>query len=339
MKRSLAPLLVDIAALTLPAYALDPIPAEGGFSGYLNAGAGYASVKSAFIAGNRAVDLDNATVDALDGEPGSAGLGLPVVGFDLTYTFGTSRSQVSLGNTLEDFLRFEAAAQLAYRKQFGDRDRIAAGFLFSAPVTEVYEDPYVAGVERDVTTRDTRGARVTWDRILGSRVELELSARRIKIGDERSGETQLALPASESELLDRNGWRKEVQVAYTFLPGGGGTQAIIPALTVGREDLDGKAVAADLLMLQVTYRWNGRTMAVSSNLRVGSRDADDRNPVFGETMQLDAVGVSVQFFYKKLGGVEGLSLLVAAADQTTDSNIDFYKSRTTLGSLGIFYRF
>ena len=338
MRRRLASLLAVSACLSLPALAMDPIPAEGGLSGFVNAGAGYVWIENSVIAGNRIVDLDNATIDSLGDVPEETGQGIPAMVFDLAYTFGTSGSQVSLGNELEDFLRFDAAAQLAYRKQFGEKDRISAGLLFTYPAAEVYADPYVVGTKREATTRRAPGVRLTWDRILGSPVEVDLTFRKIEIGNERSGATQLGLPASQRDLLDRNGRRAVVRVSYTFSRDRG-AHVFIPSLLLMREDLDGKAVAGDAVEAQLTYKWNGRRLAVSSNILAVSRKSDEMNPIFGETMDHTALGASIQVFFKKFCGVEHLALLVAGARYSTHSNIDFYQAETSLASLGVFYKF
>ena len=53
--------LILFAVFTLlslsPAYAIEPIPAESGFSGFLSLGGGYNRVKSNMIAGNTFGDV------------------------------------------------------------------------------------------------------------------------------------------------------------------------------------------------------------------------------------------------------------------------------------------
>ena len=68
---TLLPLIAMIILLSLSsAYAIEPIPEESGFSGYLTLGGGYSHVKSNMIAGNAFGNVGNRTVDSLTDEPG-----------------------------------------------------------------------------------------------------------------------------------------------------------------------------------------------------------------------------------------------------------------------------
>lgn len=338
MFRHAASLLLVLVALSLPALALEPVPREGGFSGFVSAGYGYMSIEHSLVAGNKAVEFDNATIESLGESPESDGLGLPSLAFNVAYTFGTSRSQISLGNALEDFLRFDTAARLSYRKQFGDADVLAVGFLFSQPATEVYADPYVVGSEREVTDRSTPGAYLSWEKILGTGLEVEISLRKQDIEDERSGATQLGLSSAQRDLLDRNGNMQKIQVAYGFYRKDG-RHAFVPALKFNRDDLDGKASSGDTLELQISYAYKGKRIGVVSNVWIGSRESDEASPIFGETVDHDGMGATVQLFYGRIFGVEGLSLLGTAGLLRGDSNVDFYDTSIAMGTLGVFYRF
>jgi len=67
--------LVFLLTLVLsgsPAIALDPIPKQSGFSGYIQPGAGYMSIKSNTVAKVLNFDLSDQRIGDLDDEPRSA---------------------------------------------------------------------------------------------------------------------------------------------------------------------------------------------------------------------------------------------------------------------------
>ena len=90
---TLLPLIAMIILLSLSsAYAIEPIPEESGFSGYLTLGGGYSHVKSNMIAGNAFGNVGNRTVDYLTDSPDSSSSGSVNVNFDLRYTFASTRT-------------------------------------------------------------------------------------------------------------------------------------------------------------------------------------------------------------------------------------------------------
>ena len=77
-------------------YAIEPIPEESGFSGFLSLGAAYSSVKSNMIAGNSFGSVGNRTVDSLTDDPESSSSGSVQFNFDLRYTFASTRTQLGV---------------------------------------------------------------------------------------------------------------------------------------------------------------------------------------------------------------------------------------------------
>jgi hypothetical protein len=181
-------LFITIMLLSVgPAFAIEPIPEESGFSGYLTLGGGYGYVKSNMIAGNAFGNVGKRTIDSLTDDPESSSSGSVQVNFDLRYTFASTRTQLFVGNAMEDALRYDFATQLGVSQELPGKNLVAASFLFSSIPTEVWEDPYVTNFKRSRTDRTSNGFRVAWDRIFGSELQLQYSYRKIDIDDERSG--------------------------------------------------------------------------------------------------------------------------------------------------------
>ena len=169
-------------------FALDPIPKQPGFSGYVQPGLGYLSIKSNMVAKVLSFDLSDQKINNLNDEPDSQSTALFSLPFKLAYTFQGGRTQVFLGTEVGDLLSFDTAQQLAIKQEVGSLGVMQAGLLFSG-ATRVWKDPYVTGQNRDDTDRGNMGAQFTWDKMFGSNLELEYSIRKIDIGSEKSGDS------------------------------------------------------------------------------------------------------------------------------------------------------
>ena len=111
-KLSAVAALVAGCTLATTTQAVDIIPTKGGFSGYVNLGAGGLSVKSNMLAsimsGN--IDIGDKQIGNISDSPNSSeGGAIPAINFELSYTFGGTRTQLHLGNLLEDFLSMDTA--------------------------------------------------------------------------------------------------------------------------------------------------------------------------------------------------------------------------------------
>jgi len=102
---------------------------------------------------------------------------MPMFNFEFRYTFADSRTQIYAGNTLEDFLRFDLAAQAGVRQEMPDSSVVAASFVFSSIPAEVWEDPYMANQSRKETDRSAQGLRLSWGNILDTNLDVRYTWR------------------------------------------------------------------------------------------------------------------------------------------------------------------
>jgi opacity protein-like surface antigen len=320
-------------------FALDPIPKQPGFSGYVQPGLGYMSIKSNMVAKVLSFDLSDQKINSLNDEPDSQSTALFSLPFKLAYTFQGGRTQVFLGTEVGDLLSFDTAQQLAIKQDVGSLGVMQAGLLFSG-ATRVWKDPYVTGQNRDDTDRKNMGAQFTWDKMFGSNLELEYSIRKIDIGSEKSGEF-LGLSNSDQDRLDRNGVVHKVSAAYQFTFAE--KHRLTPEIALSYDDLDGEAMANTGLDLKLNYTYLGDPITLVLNASVGQADYDKSNPIYGKTRDDDRYGVSATVYYKnpwgwKLFGSEPMQFFVTGAYSLTDSNIDFYTQEALLGMGGVAFR-
>ena len=86
------------------AAALEPIPKESGFSGFIRPGVGYLNYKSNMVASFLGNDLSDKKINSLDDSPDSQSTGIALVPFSLQYTFASTRTQLFLGTDLTDLI-------------------------------------------------------------------------------------------------------------------------------------------------------------------------------------------------------------------------------------------
>ncbi|MGD9191784.1 MAG: DUF2860 family protein, partial [Desulfobacterales bacterium] len=101
------------------ATALEPIPEETGFSGFIRPGVGYISFKSNMVASFLGFDLSDKRTNALDESPDSQSSAIALVPFSLEYTFAGTRTQLFLGTELTDLIRFDFSQQIGVKQGIG----------------------------------------------------------------------------------------------------------------------------------------------------------------------------------------------------------------------------
>jgi len=322
------------------ANAIEPIPQEAGWSGLVNIGVAYFEGKTNMVAGvdTVSIDIGNPVIDSLSEEPESESFGMPQLNLNIKYTFST-QTQLFIGSSMEDILQFDTASVSGVRQQFSDRSIIEFS-LVSTPIfvpVQVWQDPYVVGVERQETDRTSLGPRIDYFNILGSGFGVQYTQRETELDEELSGTTQLSLTPAQAQLLDREGDVKRLVGYYRFPPIGRNIFEV--RLSQRSDDLDGKAMSGDENQIQVTHVYLGERFTAASNIFVGQKDFDAVNPVFAITREDDTIGLGFVLLDKKLFGSKDWYGQASAVWVDLDTNIDFYDASSTMVSVGAQYRF
>jgi hypothetical protein len=320
-------LAAAVAALASPVVALDKMPDESGWSGFVNLGVGSGSIESNFLARLAGIDLDlgDDTIDDF-GSPDDESITTFAGNINVNYTFSNLKTQVSIGNDLADFLQFDRSTVLSLRHDFDTVGRLQISALSAAfPQTEVWEDPYLLNESRDETERDSTGVRLTWDKIFGSQFEVKVQTREIELDEERSGQSLVAdgtITAGEASLLDREGDHVRAEVGYLF-NFGEGTHLVRPSVTYIDKDLDGDAMAQDGYQLGVSWLWNMDRIRWVNNVLYETLEGDEVNPIFDEVNDADSIVFASQMFFPGLFGLDKWEPNVSVLYGDYDSDIDF----------------
>jgi len=326
-----------IFIVPLHAQAATDIAAEPGFSGFFRLG-----VSSANAASNQiAIDSGNETIDSLTSAPDSASTVMPLIGLSLTYTFDNLNTELFLGESIEDFVRFDFATLLGLRQKvsgIGIFEVVAVQTPFG---TDVWADPYLVDVERDSTERSADGLRLQWGKIMESGFDLRISSRKASIKDENSGDALVAssvISTTEQLLLDRNGDINSASLIYNWDRGRGQLLSLIASYQ--DYDLDGRAMAFDGYSLQLSNvsALNPR-LRLASNLILGHYRHDAVNPIYDEKNDKSQVGLTLALFLSDIFGAKGWIGNATLAVAREDNAIDFYDTTASFVALGVIRRF
>lgn len=327
-------LAVSLALLSQAAMAeMAPIPQQSGFSGFGLLGGSYGKVNSNVVVGP---DEDsNRHLGSLSNQTSSSGSRADI-NLDLRYTFADSRTQLFLGNLIQDAVRLDFTQQFGVRHQVANKGIVSAAYVFSGIPGEVWADPYQVDGDRQTTDRKSNGVRLGWDGIWGSQFSTNYTVRTIDIEDERSGSSSSLTPA-QRELLDRNGKMQSIDLAYNLVGPEG--SVLSPMISYTRNDADGKAASYDRTALQLTYALRQLKYSLVANMAFGQLEYDEVNPVFGRTVKADEWGVNANFFWHQLWNVKPLSAVFSASYLNSDANVDFFDTDVSRISAGLMYSF
>jgi hypothetical protein len=331
--------LLSLFLFAHQAGALQPLGNRTGLSGFVNLGVGGGQVESNFSAklSDLEVDLGNDTIYGL-GSPESKDFVMPAVAFELSYTFANNKTRILVGDDLADYLQFDRSTRLAIRHDFDRLGTIQLAYL-NAPAfgTEVWSDPYLVGVERESTDLEVSGARVTWDKILGTNFELKLSAVERDLDDERSGESQPLTP-EERQLLNRNGDAYSVDLGYAMKLND--RHFLRPSIRYAEDDRDGRAMAQEGYALELTHVYSAQKgLRWVSTGSYGKFDGDERNPLFDKRNDADRYFFASTLFFPGRFGLGKWTANIGAVWVKRDSDITFNETNVWFINAGLLRRF
>ena len=328
--------LVLIGSLS-PLSAATRVASEPGFSGYAGIGVSSISIRSNLIAG----DTGNDRIDDLESSPSrnSTSNGSPTL--SLTYTFDNLQTEVFLGNSVEDFIRFDLTTAIGLRHQVEGTGIFEIVALTTPSPADIWSDPYLTGADREETERTANGIRLEWGAILDSGFDLRLSLRDNELDDENSGDALVAaneITIAEQALLDRNGDINTLSVLHSWRREYGASTTL--ALNLIERDLDGGAMALDGYTLQLTdVRVLGPKLRVVGNLFYGQFDHDETNPVFDRRNDSEFTAIGLSLFYRDPFDAKGWVVNAIFAYAEEENEIDFYDTTVSFANVGLLYTF
>jgi hypothetical protein len=333
--------VLTIAAAIHPALAVDSIPTTSGFSGFALVGPGYFNVETNLIVTGPPLldDVGISRIDSIFASPQSQTAPALLVGAELNYTFASTRTQLFVGNRLEDILRLDLAVGLGARQELPDGSIVAASVLTTPTDLKVWSDPYVEGEDRSETKVDFPGIRLRWGRMFNTGLELTATTRRYRHDSENSGDWLIGqgrLTPEQQPLLNRDGDILTLQALYRI---DSAQHRFEPAIRYYDDDHDGAALAKKGYSLQLTYLFRSPKVVIDTNVIYGQREADVTHPIYGEVLETDRWGAAVSAFIPiKAFASSRLSIFITGEIFQENANIDFYDARVSSLSAGFVWR-
>jgi len=320
--------------------ATDNIPETSGFGGFVLFGVGAFSVESNLIVSGPPLvgDVGNDRIDSIFEQPSSQSApATPLVG-ELSYTFAKTRTQLFLGNRLEDILRLDVAFGLGVRQELPDGSILAVSVLGTPIEMKVWSDPYVEGEDRVETKRTKPGARLRWGRMFKTGLEFTATYRQFQHDQERSGDWLIGearLNPAEQPLLNRNGDVWILQLLYRVKVAK--VHVFEPAVRYQKDNLDGAAMRNDGYVLALTYLYLTPKLVLDVNLLYRELGSDVTHPVYDEVLDGKRYGVGFTAFYdlfkkprwRAWAGVEYFR---------EDTSIDFFNAKASSVMFGAIWR-
>ena len=320
------------------AIAQEPLPAESGFSGYIE-------ILGAFISTNSQLntDSDNKQTDSLDSSGERVNNIRPVPLGLIRYTFAEIRTQLYMGVLPENVAQGLFFVEAGVRHILQNGTGLRTSVIPLTPIeAETWEDPFVVGQNRKRTDIESWGFKLAAETILGSGLTLRYGWVKQELDDERSGDFLISQPGSSLTLddlddLDRDAHfhRLTGEYAIPILP----RLRLTPILRYTRSQADGDANSYHSLSPEISFMYFGQQLQASVNLSVLGERYDSRNPVFDKTRRDIRPRIFSILGYKDPFGFKNFRVDWFNAYSYGNSNIDFYDASTFISALGIGYSF
>lgn len=303
----------------LGAWAQDSKAESRGFSGRVQAGAGYVmSTDQLKKDADKRLDGLNTNADRFNSI-------IPLALFDLRYTYSSGR-QAYFSTPMES--GGPPGLSLGGVLPFKDGSKLDVS-VFGKPFGQVWKDPYLTGSRRADTDKTTYGMKFAFSDILGTATKVSYSLAHVDVDDDEIGE--------RFDSLERDGWLHEAQAGYT-IPLGRGI-SIVPGFGFSLGDLEGNANSYKGYELKLGLRKFSRGYVINLFAGIGINDYDRTHPIFDkkrEDISYSAFGV---FTLPDLLGKKHLFTSLIAGYRHRDSNIGFLDADTFLGGMTVGYRF
>ena len=351
MKMNIIKSLITALLLSNTVMAIEPIQEEAGWSGFLVLGAGHLKYKNNEVAGSELVDVEDKQINHL-GSASYQTTTLPVVTGTLRYTLENKKTELFVGNSLEDFLRMDATLALGIRHDFDGIGILGVRILASATPTEVWEDPFLTGMDRTSTDRSSAGLGLKWERILDSKFDIDFRVRdvtfkndinglalvdNLNAGSSAGANGEVFITDTQQKLLEREGILASLELLYTWRVNQ--NNLLSPSVKYIVNDRDGKARDFSQAEVQLGHAFFNRKWLIATNVFVGQSEYDTENPIFNEYEDKFYYGAGVNATYKRPFGWEHWGVNINASAIKGNSEIDFYDTSAYLVSLALAYNF
>jgi len=333
--------IIAACLIATPSSGQMSISDSSGFSGFVFGGPGYFNISSSLIVSGAPLlgDVGEPKIVSITDAPSANGVAAFPFVFELNYTFGKSRTQLFVGNLLEDILRLDVRVGIGVRQQLRDNSILTASLLLTPLELKFWSDPYIEGEERKPTGLYFPGVRLRWSHVLKTGLVLTTTFRQYRFNEEKSGEwlfNQGRIDLDEVSLLDRNGDVLKLEALYRIKLK---KHHLSPAIRYWNEAHNGAAMAQKGFTIKLKYLYQNPKWILDVNLLYGSRKANEIHPIYDTKLDANRYGGSLVIFFPiKVYKSSVLSIFVGGEIFTENSNVDFFDSHVNMVMVGVVWR-
>ncbi len=310
-----------------------------GFSGYVQpmVGAGYSKSLSD-------VSDKNERIDSLDQSAKSETDFIPMVLWNLGYTFDNAATRVFAGTPEENIIEGTFFLEVGISQKLGDGTVLTAAYIPTLPGLddEVWRDPFLLGANRQETDRDSHAFRVSADSIFGSPFTIKYGFGKQDIENDDAGRYHAGLPGStltsrDLEALKRSGTFHQADLQYGFDLGSG--VMVQPGIFYMKGNADGEANSFNRYGGQISMVRAAGRYQLFCTLSADYSDYDAVHPIFNQTRNQWEYGAILGVGYMAPFGWENFIFNVYTGVSKQEANINFYDSTGAMAGIGLTWMF
>lgn len=195
--------------------------------------------------------------------------------------------------------------------------------VFVSPFEEVWKNPYITGSPREETSTSKYGAKLAFNKIIGTGLRVNAVVMNQDVDDDVIGLLQPSMA--------RDGKIYALNANYSFFVSE--TFEIRPRVSLRKGEYDGEANSFTKYKFDLEARFRAGQMMIVPRFYYSHSEYDEVNPIFGQTREDDGYGFNLMTNYMAPFGWKSWSVSGLLRLSQGDSNIDFYDTEgVTIGT-------
>jgi len=266
----------------------------------------------------------NETTDDLNSPADSYNIVFPIVLFDLKYRI-KDNTTLHAGTPIDEYgIRLNAGVA----HSLGDPGQLDFS-VFWSPMHEEWQDPYIAGQDREETSALDAGLELKYTHIMGTGFQFRGLYSYIDLDKDLIGE--------RFEDLQRDGTKYTANIGYAIQLNQ--ANRIVPAIDYTRGQMDGASSSYNSYRLILNYLRFTRQYMLNAYIGGGTAKYDKEHPLYGKTRQDNSIGGFAILTWFNPFDWQRIFFSFGAGAGYSDANIDFYDSRSFSTLMSVGYNF
>jgi hypothetical protein len=264
---------------------------------------------------------DNEKRDRLGDDGADVTEGLPLIAGEIGYGFENTGTMISAGGGMED------PWFVSIGQKVGGWGMVSLSGLYEEG--EVWENPYLTGVDRDETDAESFGFGLGWDGVMGTGLSVFATRTEVDVDRDRIGEID--------PDLQRDGADTTIGIRYPWNLGAGGV--LSGGIRYILIDRDGDANSGHGYAAELNHMLEWGRFSFATGLELVAREFDETHPIFDEKREEAEFTISETISFAEPFGLKNSYLFGIAGYSETAADIDFFDSAAYILGAGVGYRF